>query len=86
LANLAQSKKRARQGEKSRQRNASARSMMRTYIKRTIAAIDSGDKDAAQSAYKQASPILDRMARKGLIHMNKAARQKSRLNSRIKSM
>ncbi len=86
MANLAQSKKRARQGEKSRQRNASARSMMRTYIKRTIAAIDSGDKDAAQSAYKQASPILDRMARKGLIHMNKAARQKSRLNSRIKSM
>lgn len=86
MANLAQSKKRARQGEKSRQRNASARSMMRTYVKRTVAAIDSGDKDAAQSAYKQASPILDRMARKGLIHMNKAARQKSRLNSRIKSM
>ena len=86
MANLAQSKKRARQGEKSRQRNASARSMMRTYVKRTVAAIDSGDKDAAQSAYKQTSPILDRMARKGLIHMNKAARQKSRLNLRIKNM
>jgi len=86
LANSAQAKKRARQAEKHRQHNSSARSMMRTYIKNTISAIESGDKSAAEAAYKTATPIIDRLARKGLIHMNKAARYKSRLNSHIHGM
>jgi len=86
LANSAQAKKRARQAEKHRQHNSSARTMMRTHIKNTVKAIESGDKAAAESAYKVASPIIDRMARKGMIHMNKAARHKSRLNTHIRSM
>jgi len=86
LANSAQAKKRARQSEKRRQLNAGARSMMRTYIKNTIKAIDKGDKSAAEAAYKEASPIIDKMARKGIIHMNKAARHKSRLNIHIRAM
>ncbi len=86
LANIKSAKKRAIQSEKRRQHNASRRSMMRTYVKKVTAAIESGDKAAAEKAYADATPLLDRMATKGLIHKNKAARHKSRLSSKIKAL
>jgi len=86
VANSAQARKRARQTEKHRQLNASQRSMLRTYIKRVLGAIDAGDADAATEAYKTATPIIDRMAGKGLIHKNKAARHKARMNARIRAI
>lgn len=86
MANSAGSKKRARQAEKRRQHNASLRSMVRTYIKKVIAAINSGDQAAAQEAFKVAQPILDSSVNKGIFHKNKIARTKSRLSARIKAM
>jgi len=86
VANTAQAKKRARQAEKHRIHNASMRSMVRTYIKRVQAAIETGDKKSATEAFKEAQPIIDRMARKGLIDKNKAARHKSRLSLKIKNL
>ncbi|QIZ75495.1 30S ribosomal protein S20 [Ferrimonas lipolytica] len=86
MANIKSAKKRAIQAEKRRQHNASRRSMMRTLTKKVIAAIASGDKAAATEAFTAAQPILDRMATKGLIHKNKAARAKSRLAAKIKAL
>ena len=86
MANSAQARKRARQNEKSRRHNASFRSMVRTYIKKVIAAIREKDYDKATAAYQSAVPVIDRMADKGIIHKNKAARHKSRLNSAIKGL
>ncbi len=86
MANTPQAKKRAFQGEKRRQHNASLKSMMRTYLKRVNAAILNKDKKVAEQAYSTSMPIIDRMADKGLIHKNKAARHKSRLNSKIKAL
>ena len=86
MANSAQARKRARQAEDARQRNAGQRSMMRTYVKKVVAAIATGNKEGAAEAYKAAVPVLDRMADKGLIHKNKAARHKSRLNAQIKAL
>jgi len=86
LANTAQAKKRARQAEKHREHNASLRSMVRTYIKKVYAAIEAGDKKLAADSLKAAIPVIDRIADKGLLHKNKAARHKSRLNSHIKKM
>ena len=86
MANSPQARKRARQAEKRRKHNASRRSMMRTYIKKVVRAIEAGDREAAMEAYKAAVPVIDRMANKGLIHKNKAARHKSRLNAHIKAM
>lgn len=86
MANSAQARKRARQAEKSRQRNASQRSMMRTKVKQVFAAIAAGDKSAAEDALKAAVPVLDHMARKGLIHKNKAARYKRRFNSQVRAL
>jgi small subunit ribosomal protein S20 len=86
LANSAQAKKRARQAEDSRQRNASQRSAMRTRVKALQKAIDAGDKEQATIAYQSAVPVLDRMARKGIIHKNAAARSKSRLNAAVRAL
>ena len=86
MANSPQARKRARQAEKRRKHNASRRSMMRTYIKKVVRAIEAGDREAAVEAYEAAVPVIDRMANKGLIHKNKAARHKSRLNAHIKAM
>ena len=86
MANSAQATKRARQAEKHRQQNASQRSMFRTYLKKVVKAIAVGNQVEAQAAYQAAVPIIDRIARKGLIHKNKAARHKSRLNARIRAM
>lgn len=86
MANTPQAKKRARQAENNRIRNASHRSNMRTFIKKTLAAITSGDQTAATAAYATTAPLLDRAVSKGIIHKNKAARSKSRLYAKVKSM
>jgi len=86
LANSAQAKKRARQAEKHREHNTGMRSMLRTFVKKVLKAIGSGDKAQAETAYKQAVPVVDKMAGKGIIHKNKAARYKSRLNTRIRAL
>lgn len=86
MANIKSAKKRAIQSEKRRQHNASRRSMMRTYLKKTIAAVTAGDKEAATKAFAEVQPILDRMATKGLIHKNKAARHKANLAAQIKAL
>ena len=86
MANSAQAKKRARQGEARRRHNASFRSMVRTQIKKVQAAIESGDSTSAAAAYAEAVPVIDRMADRGIIHKNKASRHKSRLNTSIKKL
>ena len=86
MANSKQAKKRAVQSEKRRQNNASRRSMMRTLVKKVLAAIEAGDKDVATKELAAATPILDRYATKGLIHKNKAARSKSRMNAAIQAL
>ncbi|MHC8441094.1 MAG: 30S ribosomal protein S20 [Candidatus Eutrophobiaceae bacterium] len=83
MANIASSKKRARQNIVRNQRNSAQRSMLRTYIKKVRLAIESKDKAEAQRTYQRAVPIIDRMCSKGLIHKNRAARYKSRLNRHL---
>ncbi len=86
MANIKSAQKRARQSVKRRSHNMSLRSRMRSQIKKVLNAVGAGNKDAATAEYKAAVPEIDRMANKGLIHANKAARHKSRLNAMIKGM
>lgn len=86
MANIQSAKKRARQAEASRLRNASQRSMLRSSIRKVVKAIESKDKPGAEAAYQAAVPVLDRYASRGLIHKNKAARHKSRLAAHIKAL
>ncbi len=86
MANTAQARKRVRQNSKRRAHNASFRSLVRTNLKKVIAAIEGGDKEKAQQAYVAAVSVIDRMADKGIIHKNKAARHKSRFSAQIKAL
>ena len=86
MANIVSAKKRARQSVRRRLHNASYRSMLRTHIKKVEAAIKTGNKEEASSAFKAAVPVIDRITTKGLIHKNKAARHKHRLNVQIKAL
>lgn len=86
MANSPQARKRAKQSETRRQHNASFRSKMRTFIRHVRTAINAGEKEQAQEAFKAAVPMLDKMAGKGILQKNTAARYKSRLNATIKAM
>ncbi|HEX5055284.1 MAG TPA: 30S ribosomal protein S20 [Gammaproteobacteria bacterium] len=86
MANTIQAKKRARQAEAHREHNASLKSRFRTAVKNVVKAVQSKQKDAAVEAYKQAVPVIDAMVNKKLVHQNKAARHKSRLNAHIKAL
>lgn len=86
MANTKQAQKRARQAEQRRQHNASQRSMVRTYVKRVIKAIQGGDHAKAMEAFRAAQPVIDRIADKDALSKKKAARIKSRLNKRIKAL
>jgi small subunit ribosomal protein S20 len=86
LANIKSAAKRARQAEGRRQHNVALRSRMRTAIKKVQKAAADGNAEQATSLYKEAVPQIDRMVSKGIIHKNNAARTKSRLSKRIKSL
>ena len=86
MANTAQARKRARQNDKNRLHNASRRSMMRTHIKAVLKAVEAGDKALAQSSYQSAVAVIDKSAKVGLLHKNKASRFKSRLNTRVRAL
>ena len=86
MANIASARKRARQTEKRRLHNASLKSRMRTAVKNVLKAIRKGDRSEAESAFKFAESILNSSVNKRLIHRNKAARHKRRMNAKIKVM
>ncbi len=86
MANSKSAQKRAKQTVVRREHNMALRSRMRTAVKKVLKAINSGDREAASAEYKAAVPVIDGMVNKGLVHRNKAARQKSRLNARLKTI
>lgn len=86
MANSPQARKRARQAERHRVRNASHRSKVRTHIKAVVGALEAGDRDAATAAFRAAVPVIDAMVSKGILHRNKAARHKSRLARKLNAL
>jgi small subunit ribosomal protein S20 len=86
VANIKSAKKRAKQTIVRNARNVAQRSMLRTAVKKVVKALDANDATGAETAFASAQPLLDRMAARGLIHRNKAARHKSRLTARIKAL
>src|SRR5262249_1184282 len=86
MANSAQARKRARQSEATRKRNASLRSALRTAIKNVKKAIAAGDKAAATKEMQAQQSVIDRIADKRIVHKNAASRNKARLAQAIKAM
>lgn len=85
MPNIKQAKKRVRQATKRRDRNKDLMSRYRTYIKNVEKALLDGDKSLASELFKVAVPVIDATVSKGLIHKNKAARKKSRLNTQVQA-
>jgi small subunit ribosomal protein S20 len=86
MANTAQARKRARQSEATRARNASQKSALRTAVKKVRKAIAGGDKAAAAKQLVESQSVIDRISDKKIVHKNTASRTKSRLAQAIKGM
>jgi len=83
VANTQSAIKRAKQSERRRLRNKAVKSRVRTAIRHFAAVIESGDMAKAEEALQRAYSELDRAARKGVIHRNKAARHKARMAKQL---
>lgn len=85
MANSPQARKRARQAIKRRLNNLSQKSEMRTAIKKVLKTIENKELDKLPAVHLEAVKKIDILAGRDLIHANKAARLKSRLNARVKA-
>ncbi len=83
MATHASAVKAHRQSLKRRDHNREMRSALRTAIKNIRAAIDAKDLDGAKKQLPATVSLIDKMAAKGIIHGNAAARHKSRLHAGI---
>ena len=83
MANHPQAEKRARQNSKRRQTNRFHKASMRTAIKKVRTAIAAGDKAEAAKLLPEAISRINRVASRGAIHRNTAARSVSRLTRAV---
>ncbi|HZV57690.1 MAG TPA: 30S ribosomal protein S20 [Sphingobium sp.] len=86
MANTPQAKKRIRRNERRAAINGSRMSRIRTLVKKVEAALDAGDKSAAQAALTVAQPEMARGVARGVLHKNTAARKFSRLTKRVAAL
>jgi small subunit ribosomal protein S20 len=86
MPNIKSAIKRVKTNDARRAQNAQVKSTMRTAIKKVEALVANNDIENAKAAFAVASEKLDKAARKGLIHKNVAARQKSRLAKQVNGL
>ena len=86
MAQSLQSKKRARQNEKSRAINRARKSQVKTQIKHFDEALDKGDKETASQQYRLIVKKLDKTAATSTMHKRTAARKKSRLAKKLDAL
>jgi small subunit ribosomal protein S20 len=86
MANTKSAKKMVRKIERRTARNRDQRSKMRTFIRRVEEAIGAGDKAGAETAMRDAQPMIARAGQKGLMHKRTASRKVSRLAKRVSSI
>ena len=85
MANIKSAAKRARQDVGRRARNSSVLSGLKSGQRKLRAAIAAGKLDVAKSEYVKVSSVLDKAAKRGIIHKNSAARRKSAFNRALRS-
>ena len=86
MPNTKTAKKRLRQNIVHRMRNRSIKKSIRTQCRKVREAVEAQDPDRAESEFRLAAKHLDRAGAKNIIHRNAAARMKSRLSAKIKSL
>jgi small subunit ribosomal protein S20 len=83
LANHPSALKRARQNLKRRERNRSAKTQIKNIVKTVRSAVDENSKEVALKELNSAKSLINKTARKGIIHRNTAARKISRLSKLV---
>lgn len=86
MANTPQAKKRIRRNNRRAEVNTARMSRIRNFVKKVEAAIDGGDKKAAEEALRAAQPEMARGVARGVMHKNTVARKMSRLSKRVASL
>ena len=86
MANIKSAKKRIKVTQAKTMRNTMLKSSLKTTIKKFEVAIASKDAAVAQENFKNVVKALDMAASKGIIHQNKAAKQKSRLAAKLNGL
>jgi len=86
VPNTESAKKRVRQGQERNARNRWRKSKVKAAVGEFMKAIQGHDVAAAEVAFKVAVRTLDKVAEKGTVHKNLAARRKSRLNAKLKAL
>ncbi|WP_367716489.1 30S ribosomal protein S20 [Nitratireductor sp. GISD-1A_MAKvit] len=86
MANTTSAKKAVRKIARRTAVNKNRRSRVRSFVRKVEEALATGDKAAAESAFKAAQPELMRAASKGVMHQNTASRKVSRLAQRVKAL
>jgi small subunit ribosomal protein S20 len=85
MPNTLSAKKRLRQNVTRRDRNRAIKSALRGQLRKVREALQEGNAEQAEADYKLAAQRLDRAGQRNIIHRNKAARTKSRLQKMIKA-
>ena len=86
MANIKSAKKRVLVAAKKAERNKAVKSRVKTYVKKVDAAIQSGDKAAAEAALRAAASELSKASSKGVYHKNTTARKIGRLTKAVNAM
>jgi small subunit ribosomal protein S20 len=86
LANSKSAEKRIRVAERRRGRNQPYRTAAKTYVRKAKSTIAGGEQAESTEEVREAIAMLDRVAGKGIIHKNNAARRKSRLMARLNGL
>lgn len=86
MPNIKSAKKRLRQSKGRRLRNKNSKTLAKTCVKKFEAAVASNNAETAKQAFEELTRKLDKVAGKGIIHKNLAARKKSRLHKRLQKL
>jgi len=86
VAHHASALKQMRQSEKRRGRNRKNLSQLKTQVKKLRAAIADGNAEAAKTLLPETEAVIDKAAKKGVVHDNAASRYKSRLARKVTAL
>ena len=86
MPNIKSSKKDAISSKIAYEKNKANKSELKTMLKKYEAALEGGDKAAAEAAYKNAVVLVDKAVQKGILHKNNAARKKSSMTLKLNKL
>ena len=86
MPNIKSAKKRVKVIATKTLQNKMFKSQLKTTVKKFLAAVESGDKAAAEVAYKDAVKKIDQAAARGILHKNNAAHKKSQFTLKLNNM